>query len=854
MAYRRPLYILITLSIALNVFFRLNSIFLSSMKAQARGEVLDNLRNELSMKVSSLYPDLNSADREKFLNVLLRESIKENRQEINAKVRKKTKELKAYFQDERGWSYLLEIDPYRWFRRINNFLNTGIFGTRRIDGRDYDDLMQAPFGFTVEPIKLHFYIGAYFYKLLHLVNNKLTLMNALAIHPVVFSAVLVIAIFGISILLGISYLGAYVVSLIIGLSPAVLLRTSFGWFDTDIYNIFMPLIITSALAYSFKGRNLKYRTFLGLAGLLTGIYSAIWSTWWLIFYILCVSLFIYKSEIILYDRKNALSLKLKESCLSMLLFIFSTYASVWLISGTQVLKASFTDPFLDISLRQNLAFRGFWPSMAPYVLELQSGDTRFLSGCVGGPLILYGGVIGLLVMFFSKEITKSKEKRFLFYAMLVWLLVSLILTWSSRRFILFFIPPVAISFGMLLDISKNFMFSRQNRTRLIKRLDKQIYNFSLSCIFIIVSIIPLYNASRFEIAPFMNDSWHNMLVKIKESTPKNSIIISWWDNGDLTMSLADRATVHCAARQHTPVSYWVARALLSPSEEESFGILRMLSSGSYRAFDELLKVLNNDKLLTLQTLKKLILLNENEGRILLSEYIKDNGTLTKIAKLIYGPPRPAYLMTCDLEVTFMNGLSSLANWDFERLLLWQAFLKLGKKDFTRYAKEELGYSQEYSESIYKTLKITDKKNIQSWISKESYEFLLPYSEHVNPPESERLILFDNELVVDRENLTAYFRKGIPPKWTAAGKVIFVSPESIKENINKDGDKKYAVLFSENNNIYKATLFSSPLADSLFFKLYFMNGRGLKHFKLIHEEYKKGFTHIFLYKIDWENKS
>jgi hypothetical protein len=316
--------------------------------------------------------------------------------------------------------------------------------------------------------------------------------------------------------------------------------------------------------------------------------------------------------------------------------------------------------------------------------------------------------------------------------------------------------------------------------------------------------------------------------------------------------MANRATLHCAALQHTPVSYWIAKALLSPNEEEAFGILRMLNSGSYLAFDELSKVLNNDKLLTLETLKKLILLNENEGSILLGSYINDKDALNKISKLIYGPPRPAYLLVYDLMIDFMEGLSSIANWDFGRLDLWHAFLKLDKEDFIRYAKEKFGYSQEYSESIYRTLRITDKKNISSWISTASYSFFIPYSERIAPPEGQNLIMFDNGLAVDRENLKAYFRNDLYSKWITAGCVIFVSGESVKENINKEGNKDYSVLLSKDNNIYKATLFSSALTQSLFFKLYFMNGKGLKHFKLVHEEYKKGFVHIYLYKIDWNN--
>jgi asparagine N-glycosylation enzyme membrane subunit Stt3 len=91
-----------------------------------------------------------------------------------------------------------------------------------------------------------------------------------------------------------------------------LARTSFGWFDTDIYNLFMPLIIASTLAYSFKVGKSKKTPFLLLTGLLTGIHSSLWYVWWLFFYIFLGSLSLYKLLIIVYDKQRELLINIKE--------------------------------------------------------------------------------------------------------------------------------------------------------------------------------------------------------------------------------------------------------------------------------------------------------------------------------------------------------------------------------------------------------------------------------------------------------------------------------------------------------------------------------------------------------------
>lgn len=849
---RLSLYLLVFISLSANAYFRMNNLFLPSVENKARIEVLGEIKKELSSSVSELSSGLGNEDREKFLGALLQEKIRQEKRQINARVIARAKEIKEYFLDERGRVYLQEIDPYRWFRRINNFLNTGIFGTRRINGMEYDDLMFAPVGFRVEPIKLHFYIGATFYKILHLFNKRLALTDALSLHPVVFSSFLVIVIFLISSLLGISPLGAYLASIFIGLSPVVLFRSSFGWFDTDIYNMFMPLAVTSVLAYSFKVRRDKSLIFLLLAGLLMGIYSAIWAAWWLLFYVLLSGLAVYKLEIILWDEQHKLMDKIKDSFISLFMFIFFAYAAVWLISGPEVLKGSFTEPFHHIATRAGLAAGSFWPSMAPYILELQPSDSKFFFFGVGGPLIVYGGLMGFLIFIYRQRTKGYGEKRFLFHAMFAWLLVTLLLTWSSRRFSIFLTVPLVIFLGMSIDAVRDFLASLYDRIRALKKIRKRIYNLSLAGVFFLVSAIPLYKASGLSTPPFMNDSWMSLMTKIKSETPSDSIINSWWDCGDFVMSIANRATLHDAAWQHTPVSYWFAKALMSKEEDESLGILRMLNSGSSRGFDELCGALGNDKFFTAQLVKELVLLSESEGRHLLSSHIGDNGKVEKISRLIYGPPKTAYVLLYNHLVDFVEGLSSIGNWDFRRLDLWQAFTRMNRQDFLRYAEEKHGFPPDKAETVYRTLRLTDKKNISSWISKEGYRFLAPYVELPLPPEGEKLLLFDNGLAVDRENLRAFFSLGAG--WIIPGKVIFINEGEIRESINEEGNKDFAVLLSRKNDIYKATLFTAPLAETLFFKLYFLNGKGLKHFKLFHKESKKGFTHIYLYKINWEEAS
>ncbi|MDD2680411.1 MAG: STT3 domain-containing protein, partial [Candidatus Omnitrophica bacterium] len=466
------LFTLIAVSIGLNIYFRLNSLFLWPLDKTAQKEVYAAIANKLYQEIDTAYAGLGEADKASLLDNAFKLYLKERKSEVRKAILQKSRELKQYFRDKDGWTYMQEVDPYRWYRRVDNFLKSGHFGTLRIHNQDYDTLMLAPFGAQVEPLKLHFYIGAYFYEFLHFINNKLSLMPALSFLPVFLSVFLVIAVFSVSLMLGVSYAGSLVASLAVGLSPAVLIRSSFGWFDTDIYNIFLPLFITCVVAYSFKVKGLRHIFLLFLAGLMLGLYSALWTIWWFIFYIIIAGLSLHELCIVSYDKRSPLKIKLKEAFLSLALFILFTYLWVGVISGAEAITRSFLEPLSLISVRQNLAVGNFWPSMAFSIQELNSAGIAYIKGGLGGGLILYAGLLGVLILIIKKRVLVAfSERSFLLFVLTVWLLAMLILTSLSRRFIILLAVPLGVFFGVFLDSLRDFIYRQKNKFVFLRKIN-----------------------------------------------------------------------------------------------------------------------------------------------------------------------------------------------------------------------------------------------------------------------------------------------------------------------------------------------------------------------------------------------
>jgi len=81
----------------------------------------------------------------------------------------------------------------------------------------------------------------------------------------------------------------------------------------------------------------------------------------------------------------------------------------------------------------------------------------------------------------------------------------------------------------------------------------------------------------------------------------------------------------------------------------------------------------------------------------------------------------------------------------------------------------------------------------------------------------------------------------------------VTKKGVSNNYNKKGDSGYSCIILEEGSVYKAVLLNKELAHSVLARLYFMKGRGLKHFKLVEqEENEERNMYLYLFKINWSN--
>jgi len=84
-------------------------------------------------------------------------------------------------------------------------------------------------------------------------------------------------------------------------------------------------------------------------------------------------------------------------------------------------------------------------------------------------------------------------------------------------------------------------------------------------------------------------------------------------------------------------------------------------------------------------------------------------------------------------------------------------------------------------------------------------------------------------------------------------IVYPTEEGIYEKKYKEDTIPYSIALIPEGDSFKSILISPELASSMFTKLFFYQGYGLKHFELFHHATDVTGANIYVWKINWEGK-
>ncbi len=818
------------IALSIGFYFRLYPLFYHTSDTaydKATLMVLAKLRSTSKQQVEQNYSNLPKAQRNQIAKENFDRLLHINRENVISGISEAAKKLTKENPPLRPYPYLLEADPYNFYSLTERLATTGALGADVKGSKFLNARMLAPFGHW-EPLTLLPYIGYFFYKFLCLFNPRIDLMQAVSFAPFLIVAVSLALYLWLCRLLGCRIFISFCGSVFFLLLPIFLKRSALGWYDNDPYNVlFALLVLTSLFAGLSRLENLKQCLFFAaLCAFFLGLYSLFWQGWVYLWVnlLLTAAAAVVLSYFFIRQKKGTRNRNLALFFLVILagsfLWVSATFGIrdffILFAEGWRALK-NFLTPQLSL-----------WPDLFIGVGELRKMPLHQLVAENGGIFFFVFAAIGFLLSWLKALRPPRSVDPLKLITLSSLLLSCLALTLGAQRFALLLALPLSIFFTLGLQLIYNILHEKFLVTPM---MSKRNLLFFRAVIITAVGIMFFTSARHahkemFFWQPIFNETWDKALTKIRTETPPESIINTWWPPGHFITSMAQRRVIFDGATINNPQAYWLANLFLSPDEKFAAGTLRMLNNSANQSTEYLQK--HGMKLSdAIHKIKEITSRNSKHARIALKNFLSDQET-DELLKLTHSDPAPAYVLVYSDLIEKNLELGFVGRWNFEL--------------------------------IEKTA--NDKnavKNLPSRTSPEFIQFLwksiggpLNYSEILSPIAAQGdNVLLSGGISVNTSDMTCQisskkFGKGIPQN------LVYLENNELVEKRLPNANLLYSVILFKENGVYNAMVVDPRLANSLIFRLYFFEGKGLKYFEpFLKEADLTKRTKIFVYKVDWQ---
>ncbi|MDD3754445.1 MAG: STT3 domain-containing protein [Methanobacterium sp.] len=759
-------------------------------------------------------------------------------------------ESKSYFQEDNGLPYFSEMDSYYNYRLTQNFIDHGYFGDTIKDGTDWDLHSFSPPGRSAQYPPLIVWITTFFFKLANLFGEYPLIVVSFWT-PAIIASLCVIPAYSFIRKITNDY-GGITAGILVGVTTFYFSHTFAGFFDTDMFNMLLPLLVVWFFSESITtNENRRKMLFAVYAAVSMFVFSLAWEGWWYIFYLvifaaivyLLVSKYLFKADSFKswakYPNKKQWFLE-QPIILPLLIFIVLSLVMMSIYWGSSVFS-SLLQPIAATKL-QAATHAASYPNVFISVGEMQIPNISTVIADVGGLMPFLFGIFGLLIFYWNLRIKKAKGKtkrktpkkdrktrrgkksrkikeseaeisqekeeplsitpemrlKNLYYAILftLWILITAYAFTKGVRFVEAFSLPISLCAGVFVGFLADY---------LKKHIKNSKYHIiTMAVIIALVCYTPVVTANNMasSVVPGTDDAMVNSLSWVKDNTPENVVMTSWWDFGHLFATKADRAVTFDGGSQNNARAYWVGKALFTDNEDLSAGILKMLAASGDEGYSTLENYTDNTGK-TVEIMDKILVKDKAAARkIMTSQYDLTQQQADNVLKYTHPTNATPSLFVTSLDMVGKAGWwSYFGSWNFD------------SKNSTNYiySMAQAGVTTENN-----TINIKGNNNVTVQISGNNITGGLQVNENqIAPPH--RLILITNGTVV------------------------------VDQVVNNESTFSILILYQDNNLITVAM--NRELEESMFTRLFFMQGSGLKHFKLAHKEPKEGISQVMLWNVN-----
>ncbi len=373
-----------------------------------------------------------------------------------------------------------------------------------------------------------------------------------------------------------AWFGAGLVAL---LSPAFLSRSTLGQYDTDALNVLMfALALWLASLAAQSSRKVGRRACLALLSACTiAVSSLFWRGWMLPYILIAVALFVAHVGTVLHRRlANRSGTPAEASPARGAVLVFAM--------GVPILVAVLWGPAAFVSMiRQNAllavglvhAASEAGLALLPYVNEQQPLQFMSLVRVLGGGIIYSVAMLGVGVV--GLTVARARNTNAVANGALMWVtlfFVTQIMGMRMARLALFAVVPLSLLVGLgLHEIGTGLSnVLQQGRDGDRRSLVVQVIAVSL----VTASILWMAHGVSARIVPSYSAADELLLTSLREHTPTNCIVTSWWDDGHAIRAISHRPVAIDGSTLERPEAIRVAALFTAPSEAEAMEILRDL--------------------------------------------------------------------------------------------------------------------------------------------------------------------------------------------------------------------------------------------------------------------------------------
>ena len=873
-----PILLLLAVLIISNVV-RMQPYNLSGINDQVKSNIYQNIKQQFANQIrqqqpgvpdSVIQPEVNR----QFLNYVSQPGV---RKQIDQQAAQYAQQQKAYFSHDNNpnFHYMPDIDPYYWLYYAHNIIDHGSPGDTVKNGQQWDSRQLAPNGRPISKADMgQPYFIAGFYKILHAFDKQITPERAEMWYPIYVFSIILILIFIMGTLMT-NMWGGFFAALMASLIPGSLSRTLFGRGDTDTWVIFFMIVTIMLFMEAFTAKKTGQKMLWGgLAGLSATIYSRFWGGWWYApdFLLGTAGVYVAYQAVLYIIRNKKFDIKdiLKQKNIINPILFSLVFVAVMIVGMATIGSGlhNLLSPlgvlhFSNIKAPTNT--NSFFPNVLTTVAELNpaGGISQVISATVGSGkmavLIFLIAIAGVILSFFASRDSDSNMDPRYAIILTIWLASTIYATHLGVRFALMLAPAIAIAFGVAIGYGVRLILSSMKKQKASSR------NYAVAAFIIVVLLVIFFTPSfakdvsgqrTFHIngmygqamsvaksdLPLMDDTWWNLLTSIKDNTPNDTIITSWWDFGHQFKEVANRPVTFDGTTQGTQPAHWVGEMLITKNESKAIGIVNMLDCSGNEGFDNIERNVTHDQFKTLNLINALIPLNKSEAQ----SYLQSQGYNARDTNLIMSQvkcnaPEGVIIASADM-IGKASVWGHFGLWDFQRAYVYNLIhdKKTSRSEAVPKIQSVMNVSYAQANSVYDQVRTFSKAQAGQWIANYPQMYGTASCTSVDSQTLRCDARFGQSLVPIRVNLT---------DMTAYIKGTNQGGQSLSANLPfgymtksgykfKQGDlAELAKITSlplgasliRNGGNYSLLLSDPDFVGSIFERMYYYDGEGLRCF-------------------------